>query len=97
VAERKSMPEPETETKPEPVAETDVEAEPEGAIAEELDEREGLISEILGLLEDTADGLRMVEIAETLGVENWRSLIPIMRELLDDGDIKKEESTYFIV
>jgi len=86
----------EKEIKPEPAAATKVEAGPEEAIEEALDEREGLISEILGLLEDTPDGLRMVEIAETLGVENWRSLIPIIRELLDDGDITKEDSTYYI-
>jgi hypothetical protein len=82
------------EMKPEP--EKKAEDEPGGAIVEELNEKEGLISEILGLLEDTPDGLRMVELAETLGVENWRSLIPIMKELLDDGDVKKEDSTYFI-
>jgi len=84
----------EKEIQPEP--EMKAEDEPGGAIVEELNEREGLISEILGILEDTPDGLRMVELAETLGVENWRSLIPIMKELLDDGDVKKEDSTYFI-
>ena len=51
--------------------------------------------EIVSLLEDTPDGLRMVEIAEHLRIENWRSLIPIMRELMDEGEIKKEDSTYF--
>jgi uncharacterized phage infection (PIP) family protein YhgE len=81
---------------PEPAVEADVKAEPEEKVEEELDQREGLISEILGLLEENPNGLRMVELAETLGVENWRSLIPIMRELLDDGDVKKEDSTYFI-
>jgi len=84
----------EKEIQPEP--EMKAEDEPERAIEEESDEREGLISEVLGILEETPDGLRMVELAETLGVENWRSLIPIMKELLDDGEVKKEDSTYFI-
>ena len=56
-----------------------------------------LHEEIISLLQDSPDGLRMVEVAEQLRIENWRSLIPIMRELLDDGELKKEESTYFVV
>jgi len=90
-----------TEIQPEPKIalepETEAEVEPEEEIEEKSDERESLISEILGLLEDTPDGLRMVEIADILGIENWRSLIPVMKELLDEGDIIKEDSTYFIV
>jgi hypothetical protein len=97
VAEKEIKPEPKAEIEPEPAAETKVEAEPEEVIEEVLDEREGLISEILGLLEDHPDGLRMVGIAEMLGVGNWRSLIPIIRELLEGGDITKEGSTYYIV
>jgi hypothetical protein len=96
-AEQKPMPEAVTAPEPEPAAENSVEAEPEEAAEIMLDEREGLISEVLGILEENLSGLRMVEIAETLGIENWRSLIPIMRELVDDGDVKKEDSTYFIV
>ena len=34
--------------------------------------------------------------ADTIGIENWRTLIPVMRELLDDGEITKEDSTYYI-
>ena len=55
-----------------------------------------LHEEIISLLEDTPDGLRMVEIAEDLRIENWRSLIPVMRELMDDGEVRKEDSTYFV-
>ena len=73
----------------EPVAEEEV--------SEEVEEREELMSEILGLLEDNSDGLRMVEIAETLGIENWRSLIPVMRDLHDNGRVTKEDSTYYAV
>jgi len=60
-------------------------------------EAEDLAEEIVGLLEDNPDGLRMVEIADVLGVENWRSLIPVMRELLNEGEVRKEDSTYYIV
>jgi len=92
----------EKETPPQDVsAKKEMEPQPEmkadEVIEEGLDEREGLISEILGILEENPGGLRMVEIADSLGVANWRSLIPIMKELLDDGDVRKEDSTYFIV
>ena len=63
---------------------------------EEIPDSEDLNAEILSLLEDTPEGLRMVEIAETVDVENWRSLIPVMRELLDLGEVRKEDSTYYI-
>jgi len=62
---------------------------------EESGEREENIREILDLLEDNPDGLRMVEISDILGFENWRSLIPMMRELLDAGEINKVDSTYY--
>ena len=63
--------------------------------AEEIIEREPLRSKILGILEDNTDGLRMVEIADTLGIENWRSLIPLMRGLKDNGEVRKEDSSYY--
>ena len=70
----------------------------EEVVAEEekVEEEADLSDEIVGLLEDNPDGLRMVEIADILGIESWRSLIPVMRELLDDGEVRKEDSTYFI-
>ena len=52
--------------------------------------------EILDVLEENPDGLKMAEIADILGVENWRSLIPIVRELLDDGVIRKKSPMYYI-
>jgi ABC-type transporter Mla subunit MlaD len=61
------------------------------------DDRKGNIPAVLELLEDNPEGLRMVEIADILGFDNWRSLIPIMREVLDDGKVKKEDSTYFAI
>jgi len=73
--------------------------EPEEEIAEktELDEekKEELRDQILNLLKDKTDGLRMVEIADILGIANWRSLIPIMKELLDEDEIRKDDSTYY--
>lgn len=50
---------------------------------------------ILDLLEDSSEGLKMTKIADMLGIENWRSLIPVMRELLDDEEIRKEGTLYF--
>ena len=62
-----------------------------------MDEREENIREILEVLEDNPDGLRMVEISDIMGFDNWRSLIPIIRELLDEGEINKVDSTYYAV
>ena len=74
------------------------EMEPGEQIAEEEEsEEDDLGGEIVGILEDNPDGLRMVEIADVLGIESWRSLIPVMRELLDDDEVTKEDSTYYAV
>ena len=78
-----------------PEEETDSEDLPESQETEV--DTQTLHEEIVSLLQDLPDGLRMVEIAEQLRIENWRSLIPTMRELLDDGEIIKEDSTYFVV
>jgi len=67
------------------------EAEPEMEKAEQED----LGGRILDLIEDNPEGLKMTQIADMLGIENWRSLIPAMRELMDDGEIKKEDTQYF--
>jgi len=81
----------------EPAQEEVEEPEPEEEPEEELDEREENIREILEVLEDNPDGLRMVEISDIMGFDNWRSLIPIIRELLDEGEINKVDSTYYAV
>lgn len=73
----------------------EAEEEPEIEVPEEDDMEEGLESEVLDALEENPQGLRMVEIADLIGVDNWRSLIPVMRELIDEGEIRKEDSTYF--
>ena len=77
---------------PEAVAEEPAEeAEPEMEEAEQED----LGGRILDLIEDNPKGLKMTQIADMLDIENWRSLIPVMRELMDDGEIKKEDTQYF--
>ncbi len=60
------------------------------------DEKEELKEDVLDLLGDHPDGLKMVALADMLGIESWRSLIPIMRDLLDEGEITKENSTYYL-
>jgi hypothetical protein len=88
--------EPEDEPEPEAVMEEEAEED----IAEDFldeEETETLHNQIVALLQDFPGGLRMVEIAEEVEVENWRSLIPIMRDLQNDGEVKKEDSTYFVV
>jgi hypothetical protein len=56
---------------------------------------ENLGEMILDLLHASPEGLKMVEISEKLGLPNWRSLIPVMRELMDEEAVRKEETTYF--
>jgi len=70
------------------------EAIAKGAAEEEIEEDLG--GRILDLLEDHTEGLKMTEVADILGIENWRTLIPIMREFLDDGEIRKEDTLYFV-
>ena len=55
----------------------------------------GLKDRVLDVLKDNPDGLRMADVADKLGMENWRSLIPTMRVLLDENRIRKEDSTYY--
>jgi len=38
----------------------------------------------------------MTQIADMLDIGNWRTLIPVMRELMDDGEIRKEDTQYFL-
>jgi len=66
--------------------------------AEEIEpkDRELLKEGILKALKDEPDGLKMTQIAEILGVENWRSLIPALRELLDESEICKEDPVYYV-
>ena len=65
-------------------------------VGEAEEEESDLEDEVLDLLEENPDGLKMAEIAENLGVENWQNLIPIMSELIDDDLVGKEGSRYYI-
>ena len=92
------------EPRDEASSETDAEEKEAEVTSEESSQTDGAEinlqtshSDIVAILKDAPDGLRMVEIAEKLGVENWRSLISVMRELLDDGEVKKEDLTYFAI
>ncbi|MCG2775252.1 MAG: hypothetical protein L6406_06160, partial [Desulfobacterales bacterium] len=81
----------------EPAVIKPAEVEPEVEEAqEELAEDEGLKKKILDLLDNDPDGLKMVEMGDMLGIENWRSLIPVMRDLLDEGEVTKENTTYYL-
>ena len=50
---------------------------------------------IIDELSTHPDGARMVQLAEKLQIEQWRLLIPVMREMQDAGTIRKEGSVYF--
>lgn len=50
---------------------------------------------IIDELSTHPDGARMVQLAEKLEIEQWRLLIPVMREMQDAGAIRKEGSVYF--
>ena len=63
---------------------------------EEEEVEEDMGGRILDLLEDSSEGLKMTQVADMLGVENWRTLIPVMRGLLDDEEIRKEGTLYFL-
>ncbi len=96
IEEKKPEEPPEEEIAEEEKPEEPLEEEPEEAFEEEATERD-VDEEVLTLLEEHPDGLKMVEIADALGVDNWRSMIPIIRQLLDDEEIEKIDSTYFAV
>jgi len=55
-----------------------------------------LKTKLVGLLNGQDEGLKMTQIAEMLGLDEWRTLIPVIRELLDEGVIEKEGSLYFM-
>ena len=89
--------------KEEEVEEFATEVEEEEAIEEvaadeeeEEEVEEDMGGRILDLLEDRDEGLKMPQIADILGIENWRSLIPVIRGLLDDEEIRKEGTLYFL-
>ena len=50
---------------------------------------------VVSTLLDYSDGLKMTQVAELLDIEQWRMLIPVMRDLLDNNQIRKEGPLYF--
>ena len=57
---------------------------------------ENIREKIIWVLQGHTNGMRMTQVAEQLNIENWRSLIPIMRELLDEQVLDKEGSLYVL-
>ena len=69
---------------------------PEVAVRPEKVEKD-LKGQVLKTLRQSPGGLSMTQIGDILGLENWRTLIPVMRALLDKGKARKEDSLYFAV
>lgn len=90
------------DAEPEPDKEDDTGEEPEGQmppgweIETEAGYESGPIKEkVMSTLSDYSDGLKMTQLAELLDIEQWRLLIPVMRDLLESNQIKKEGALYF--
>ncbi len=87
----------------EPDKEGDPGEEPEGQTQPDMEDETkdsyydtGPIKEkVMTTLFDYSDGLKMTQLAELLDIEQWRTLIPVMRDLMDNKQIKKEGSLYF--
>ena len=87
---------------PEKDKEDDTSEEPEGQmlpdweIEAEAGYENGPIKEkVMSTLSDYSEGLKMTQLAELLDIEQWRLLIPVMRDLLESNQIKKEGALYF--
>lgn len=37
----------------------------------------------------------MIQVADSLHIDQWRTLIPVMRDMQDNGEIRKEGPFYF--
>ncbi|MBU1696106.1 MAG: hypothetical protein KKD21_03560 [Proteobacteria bacterium] len=103
---RVSLSDPETIqeiVEPEPLKEVDTSEEPEEQTQpdEEVETEHSyydnapLKETVMSTLFDYADGLKMTQLAELLDIEQWRMLIPVMRDLMDSKQIRKEGSLYF--
>jgi len=55
---------------------------------------EQLKNQVANALKDYSDGLKMTQVAELLNIDQWRTLIPVMRELQEMGIIRKEGYLY---
>jgi|GEM_PF-6469369 len=89
---------PPAEAEPETAAEAEFEAvaEAEGDSSIRVDfDPEQLKPKIVGILKDAPDGMKMAQIAESLHIEQWRKLIPVMRDIQDSGQVRKEGPFYY--
>ena len=55
---------------------------------------EQLKRQVANTLKDYSDGLKMTQVAELLDIDQWRTLIPVMRELQQLGIIRKDGYLY---
>lgn len=56
---------------------------------------EALKGQIVRALKESSDGLKMIQVADSLHIDQWRTLIPVMRDMQDNGEIRKEGPFYF--
>ena len=61
---------------------------------EEVEQVEGREEEILGIIAQRPEGIRLVDIGSELGV-NWRGLINVTKSLVDSGRVDKIETVYY--
>ena len=47
------------------------------------------------IAEGEDEGIKLGTMAEALGLESWRDLVPVTRELIEEGNVEKEGSLYF--
>lgn len=57
-------------------------------------EEETLREQVSTVIEKHPEGIKLSEIGEALG-RDWRGLIPITKELIDENEIRKEENLYY--
>ena len=58
-------------------------------------DKEVLSQQIIDIIGKTTQGIQIKAIAEELGVDTWRALIPLLQELCDQGHIGKKGKLYF--
>jgi hypothetical protein len=85
----------ETKRESAPAAKQEAKSEqPDYAVRGEFD-METLKGQIVRALKESSDGLKMIQVADSLHIDQWRTLIPVMRDMQDNGEIRKEGPFYF--
>ena len=99
-----SEPEMEMDTVSEPDMEKDVGEDPEEQMLSGLESETNMVygdgpikEKVMSTLVDYADGLKMTQMAELLDIEQWRILIPVMRDLRESSLVRKEGPLYFTI